>query len=281
LLLEYFGTKNGKEKSDINTYLRQKNVVPKYLTLLFDYIDPAVSPPEIINYQSSIHKIAAYVFQQMVSILPSMVRVWWGDLSNRGFTNKVDQYTTKYISPGLIAEEMSKVAAYNRDPYAKATSDPVDITSNLTPEGASFSVKAFRGSSNEVIATYKKDEIEATIVLTLADSHPLRAVTVSSSHRLGVNEATWRKWLLSMTTLLLTQDGSVLDAVLLWKTSLENYFAGVELCPICYALFHSSNFSIPNLTCKTCKTKFHGACLYKWFHTSLKNECPMCKTLFN
>uniref|UniRef100_A0A6B2LIL2 E3 ubiquitin-protein ligase listerin n=1 Tax=Arcella intermedia TaxID=1963864 RepID=A0A6B2LIL2_9EUKA len=178
-------------------------------------------------------------------------------------------------------DELSKIQAYNRESSMENKVDNTEFTSNLTPEGATFSVSCVRGSSNQVVATYKKDEVQATIVLALADNHPLRAVAINSSNRIGVNEATWRKWLLSMTTVLLTQDGSVLDAVLLWRSSLDNFLEGVELCPICYALFHSSNYSIPNLSCKTCKSKFHGACLYKWFHTSMKNECPMCKTLFN
>lgn len=55
--------------------------------------------------------------------------------------------------------------------------------------------------------------------------------------------------------------GTVLDAALLWQNSLNKHFDGTELCPICYALFHASNYSLPTMPCKTCKTKFHSACL--------------------
>eukprot|EP01121_Diplochlamys_sp_Union-15-3_P007102 TRINITY_DN1776_c0_g1_i1.p1 TRINITY_DN1776_c0_g1~~TRINITY_DN1776_c0_g1_i1.p1 ORF type:complete len:116 (-),score=4.08 TRINITY_DN1776_c0_g1_i1:42-389(-) len=112
-------------------------------------------------------------------------------------------------------------------------------------------------------------------------SYPLKSVNFVSSHYMGVTEQTWRKWVLSMTTLLLTQDGTILDAVLLWKHNLDRHFEGVDVCPICYSIIHASNYSIPNLACKTCKNKYHSACLYKWFLTSKKNLCPLCKTPFN
>jgi len=84
-----------------------------------------------------------------------------------------------------------------------------------------------------------------------------------------------------MTTLLITQDGSIIDAILLWKRSLDSHFDGVECCPICYAVFHASNYSLPRLACKTCKNKFHHACMYKWFQTSHKSTCPLCQTPFS
>jgi len=280
LLIEYLsGTKNGKEKSDITAYLRQKNLVTKFSSFVFSYITESSPLITELTVDCSIYQLAAFVYKQMVSYLPSMIRQWWNEITNRSVTKEIEQYTTKYVSPGLIMAELNRVHVRNRTHVD--TVNEIEYTSNLTPEDSQFTVKALRGTSNEVQATFKKDEIEVTITLSIPDSYPLKPVTVSSHRRIGVNEPTWRKWLLSMTTLLLTQDGGVLDAALLWQTNLENYFSGVELCPICYSLFHSSNFSVPNLSCKTCKSKYHGACVYKWFHTSQKNECPICKTVFN
>jgi E3 ubiquitin-protein ligase listerin len=53
--------------------------------------------------------------------------------------------------------------------------------------------------------------------------------------RAGISDAQWRKWTLSMATVLLTQDGNILEAVMLWKQSLDKHFEGVEVCPICYS----------------------------------------------
>ena len=37
---------------------------------------------------------------------------------------------------------------------------------------------------------------------------------------------------------------------------------------------------IPALVCRTCKNKFHSACLYKWFQTSGKSKCVLCQEAF-
>nr|TKW07724.1 hypothetical protein SEVIR_7G326000v2 [Setaria viridis] len=57
-------------------------------------------------------------------------------------------------------------------------------------------------------------------------------------------------------------------------------FEGAEKCPICCSILHTSDHSLPRLACKTCRHKFHGACLYKWFSTSNKSTCPLCQTPF-
>jgi hypothetical protein len=62
--------------------------------------------------------------------------------------------------------------------------------------------------------------------------------------------------------------------------NVEKEFDGIEECPICYSVVHTSDRSLPRLRCKTCKHKFHSACLYKWFSTSQKSTCPLCQTPF-
>jgi E3 ubiquitin-protein ligase DOA10 len=43
---------------------------------------------------------------------------------------------------------------------------------------------------------------------------------------------------------------------------------------------HGSSHQLPKLACRTCKKKFHSACLYKWFSTSNNSTCPLCRNLF-
>jgi hypothetical protein len=45
------------------------------------------------------------------------------------------------------------------------------------------------------------------VSLRLPASYPLRTVDVSGGKKIGVKEAQWRQWILSMHTLLLTQVG--------------------------------------------------------------------------
>ncbi|KAG5190248.1 hypothetical protein JKP88DRAFT_299259, partial [Tribonema minus] len=129
----------------------------------------------------------------------------------------------------------------------------------------------------EVVATYVKDESELSMTIRLPPSYPLRAVEVSCARQLGIGEARWRRWVLQIVTLLSVRDGSVLDAVLLWKRNVDKEFEGMEPCVICYSTLHPRDMALPTLACRTCSNRFHPSCLYKWFQTSHKSKCPLCQ----
>ena len=57
------------------------------------------------------------------------------------------------------------------------------------------------------------------------------------------------------------QNGTLMDGLLLWKSNLDKHFSGVEDCMICFSVIHGSLYSLPKMTCRTCKKKFHSACL--------------------
>jgi hypothetical protein len=270
-----FKAKPANEKSDLGTYLRRQGVAHEYLKFLFANMDAKIGLPEHkelltllledINedYHTYVSKVGSFLYRQTIGALPALVRTWWTDLSDRNLVTMVDKYTSTYTTPELLKSEYDLINEFS----SKASSDY-------------FGVKASR-MTNEVTATYEKDEVKLSIVLKIPANYPIRSVTVEMVRRIGIQDALWRKWLLSMTTLLMTQDGTILDAVLLWKQYLDQHFEGVECCPICYSIFHVSNYSLPSMKCKTCRNKFHPACMFKWFNTSHKNECPLCKTPFN
>ena len=80
--------------------------------------------------------------------------------------------------------------------------------------------------------------------------------------------------------MLLGQNGTISDALSLWKQNLDKLFEGVEECPICYVIVHPATRQLPKLECRTCAKKFHAACLYKWFNSGQKSTCPMCQATF-
>lgn len=93
-----------------------------------------------------------------------------------------------------------------------------------------------------------------------------------------MTEQKLRWWLLSITSFLRTQNGSVAEAIALWQRNIGKAFKGVEECLICYAVIAPSNGQLPKLKCRTCLRRFHGACLYKWFQSSGKSNCPHCQS---
>jgi hypothetical protein len=142
-----------------------------------------------------------------------------------------------------------------------------------------MTVKA-RQSVREVVATYTIDNVSMELVIQLPDNHPLGNIVAETGRRVGVINTQWRNWMLQLTTFLMHQNGSIIDGLTLWKQNLDKKFEGVEECFICYYVLHGSNCQLPQLSCRTCKKKFHSACLYKWFHTSNNSSCPLCRNPF-
>eukprot|EP01128_Nolandella_sp_AFSM9_P010601 TRINITY_DN7358_c0_g1_i1.p1 TRINITY_DN7358_c0_g1~~TRINITY_DN7358_c0_g1_i1.p1 ORF type:complete len:300 (+),score=49.53 TRINITY_DN7358_c0_g1_i1:117-902(+) len=260
-------------------FCREDSRAPSFLTAIAPLLSLSVSHPQMIEVGVSLNSLIAFVFQKFVFVTPSLVRVWFSDLSNRGLIASVDKYVSKHISPKLIESELSQIHMHNKQVSALPLQE-VEYSSYLTPEGSTFTIKALP-SSNQIEATYEKDDVTAVMMLTISANPPLRVVKATPQRRIGVKESTWKKWLLSMTTLLLTQDTPVVQAIVKWQKALDKRFDGVELCPICYSVFHAQSLATPNRSCSTCNTTYHSACLYKWFHVSHKNECPMCKSSFS
>lgn len=204
--------------------------------------------------------LAGAVYGLMLRVLPTYVRDWFTSLRDRSTASSIEAFTTAWCSPQLLADEFSQIQA------AGIADD-------------SLSIKANR-SSREVTAIYKKEEAGMDVVIRLPSCYPLRAVDVECTRKLGVSENRLRKWMLSMAAFVRNQNGAIAEAVHIWKRNIDREFEGVEECPICYSIIHTTNHGLPRLACKTCKHKFHSACLYKWFSTSHKSTCPLCQTPF-
>lgn len=200
------------------------------------------------------------MYGMMVQLLPSYVRDWFTNLRDRSLSSAIEFFTKVWCSPYLISDELSQV---------KETV--------LADENFSLSVNK---SVYEIVATYKKEETGMDLVIRLPSCYPLRPVDVECTRSLGISEVKQRKWLLSLTAFVRNQNGAIAEAIRIWKSNFDKEFDGVEECPICYSIIHTTNHSLPRLACKTCKHKFHSACLYKWFSTSHKSTCPLCQTPF-
>ncbi|XP_075088640.1 E3 ubiquitin-protein ligase listerin-like [Nicotiana tabacum] len=208
----------------------------------------------------NIASLAGAIFGLMLCILPAYVRGWFSEIRDRSTSSAIEFFTRAYCSPPLIMNELSQIKK-----------------ANFSDENFSVIVSK---SANEVVATYTKDETGMDLVIRLPASYPLRSVDVDCTKSLGISEIKQRKWLMSMMSFLRNQNGALAEAIRTWKSNFDKEFEGVEECPICYSVLHTSNHSLPRLACKTCKHKFHSACLYKWFSTSHKSTCPLCQSPF-
>ncbi|CAL8364746.1 unnamed protein product [Lota lota] len=203
--------------------------------------------------------LACGVYYSAVQDLPAMVRLWWNSQEKRVST-AVERFTMRHVSPVLSAQEIASVHA-------------------STQTFDSMTVKA-RSAAREVIATYSVDDIFIELVIQLPQNHPLGSITVESGRRVGVAVQQWRNWMLQLSTYLTHQNGSIMEGLALWKNNVDKRFEGVEDCMICFSVIHGSNYSLPKKACRTCRKKFHSACLYKWFTSSNKSTCPLCRETF-
>lgn len=203
--------------------------------------------------------LACSVYYSTVQDLPAMVRLWWNSQEKR-VSAAVEKFTIKYVSPVLSAQEISSVQSSTQ------------MFENMT-------VKA-RSAAREVIATYSVDDIFIELVIQLPQNYPLGSITVESGRRVGVAVQQWRNWMLQLSTYLTHQNGSIMEGLALWKNNVDKRFEGIEDCMICFSVIHGSNYSLPKKACRTCKKKFHSACLYKWFTSSNKSTCPLCRETF-
>ncbi|KAL2094366.1 hypothetical protein ACEWY4_009085 [Coilia grayii] len=209
--------------------------------------------------QWEVPHLACSVYYGALKDLPAMVRLWWNSQEKRVFS-AVDKFTSRYVSSVLSAQEIASVHA-------------------STQTFHSMTVKA-RTTTREVIATYSVDDIFIELVIQLPQNYPLGSISVESGRRVGVAVQQWRNWMLQLSTYLTHQNGSIMEGLALWKNNVDKRFEGVEDCMICFSVIHGSNYSLPKKACRTCKKKFHSACLYKWFTSSNKSTCPLCRETF-
>ncbi|XP_017397409.1 E3 ubiquitin-protein ligase listerin [Cebus imitator] len=283
LILTFFKAASSQLRALYSMYLRKTKSLNKLLYHLFrlmpenpTYGETAIEVPnkdpktffteelqlsirETATLPYHIPHLACSVYHMTLKDLPAMVRLWWNSSEKRVF-NIVDRFTSKYVSNVLSFQEISSVQ-----------------TSTQLFNG--MTVKA-RATTREVMATYTIEDIVIELIIQLPSNYPLGSITVESGKRVGVAVQQWRNWMLQLSTYLTHQNGSIMEGLALWKNNVDKRFEGVEDCMICFSVIHGFNYSLPKKACRTCKKKFHSACLYKWFTSSNKSTCPLCRETF-
>eukprot|EP00873_Tetraselmis_striata_P023896 jgi/Tetstr1/444160/TSEL_032054.t1 len=205
--------------------------------------------------------LAAGIFASVVRTLPASIRLWFNDLRDSAALAALERYTIQRESPRLIEAEMRGIQEF-------AAAQSLE----------SFAVKT-NPAVREIVAVVEiEDDAKLELVVKLPASFPLRPAEADVREKVGVSEGRLRKWLMSINVFLRNYNGSVGDAIELWRRNVQKEFEGLEECLICYSVIHPANRSLPRLSCRTCTKRFHAACLYKWFRSSGKSNCPHCQS---
>jgi len=212
-----------------------------------------------------ISKLASRCFFQTVHVLPAQVREWWmNHLPNRFDKEGVSRFTATFVTPNVLKTDMLELN---------------DAVRNRAWDPSELSVKFSLSTRVVTIASFK-DDCTLEMEISFPDTYPLFPAKVECTKQIGVKQDKWKRWALQIVMLLGKRDGTLSDAVQLWKQNLDKEFEGVEPCPICYSVLHAVDSSLPRVTCKTCKNVFHGKCLSQWFTSSHQSLCPLCKQSF-
>ncbi|KAF7990662.1 hypothetical protein HCN44_000467 [Aphidius gifuensis] len=216
--------------------------------------------PPVLNFNQSlsdlkIDHIACWIYVNCLRFLPVAVRQWWSTLDPKA-SSVVEKITMLYVTPILCQEELLK----------KRIEVP-NMVIKVHP------------SAREVIALYQMDDTRLELNMVLPVNYPLGPVSVEPG-QYACGAANWKNCHMQLSIFLTHQNGSIWDGLMMWKKNLDKKFAGVEECYICFSIFHINTYQIPKLSCHTCRKKFHAPCLYKWFSTSQKSTCPICRNIF-
>ncbi|KAK9390591.1 hypothetical protein V1515DRAFT_590873 [Lipomyces mesembrius] len=224
-------------------------------------------PDEVLDTPAQdLQWLLLHIYYQLLRHVPSIVRKWWAEIRNRQLSLAVESFTQKYFSPVLIDAELQSVQAKLAEAEIEA-------------EDENMQVKVSR-VTHEVAAVYSIDEQTMEMIIHVPTNFPLHGVHVDGVKRVGVKENQWRAWLLASQAVITSQNGNIVDALVLFRRNVNLHFDGVTECAICYSILHQDR-SLPNKRCQTCKNKFHAGCLYKWFQSANSSSCPLCRQPFS
>ncbi|CAI2381223.1 unnamed protein product [Moneuplotes crassus] len=266
-------------------YLRTINSLQEFLTmnqhvyemlliLIIAYLPSSIknkwNPSNIIdckpewtdlNEQKLIEEFGLFTMYNFMANFPSLARDYYQDCDRRIFT-LVHPIISKLISPAIMENEIRKIETSQAD---------------LSTQNLSFTL--FK-STQEILADYVNEEVEVQLKLKIPNEYPLKSIEVKCTKQLKIPEMKLRRWMLSISKMISSQNGDFISGILLWKSNIEKEIEGVEDCLICYSTVHVIDKSLPKLACKNCENKFHAHCIRKWFAESQKSKCPMCQSFF-
>lgn len=202
--------------------------------------------------------LGAFVGLQVAS------RAWFLELGDRRMQGFAIDYVKTYVNSVAVSREFNELKQ-NIDSQEAAWSKNFDIYPEAHRDRITARLEVEDGHCLELNVSFPPE-------------YPLKAPIVKLERYVGISEAKARKWMLSITAFLMNRNGTVTEVINLWKNNVAKEFEGQEDCLICYSIIQPSTGQLPKLSCKTCHQKFHGTCLYKWFRSSSKSNCPHCQS---
>nr|XP_049694945.1 E3 ubiquitin-protein ligase listerin isoform X3 [Helicoverpa armigera] len=232
--------------------------------------NPSPAPPQhhdlfLVDHDFSVHEAAS---SRAVSALACRAlygcvtgagaagaRGWWGAAGARA-GRLLARLVRVYVAPPAVREQLRELQR------RAAEIDDAEIH--------------IAWSSSEVTCWYSVEERRVELRVWLAREHPLVAPRLAAGGGGGGVGANTH-WL---ALYLAYQNGTLLNALKMWTAAVNARVESAPQCYICYCRLHPASGRLPRVPCHQCRNKFHNVCLRKWFATSNKSSCPLCRSPF-
>ncbi|MCJ1260822.1 hypothetical protein MMC22_000685 [Lobaria immixta] len=282
LVYDHWKNSSSRVKADYANCLKDGTYVQTLLDLATNLLINRRSKPvnasqfDIESYnldtftspETKTHSLLIHLYYLSLKYLPHLSKTWWRDTTSRQTVTSVEAWTEKYISPKIIASELSTISEWAP---SQSTSDQ-PLTVKVSP------------SAREITAGIPIDEQHMQIAIRLPASYPLARATVDSVHRVGVDEKKWHSWLMTTQGVInfssSGDESALIDGLLAWRRNVTATLKGQTECAICYSVVGADR-QLPGKRCGTCKNMFHGSCLFRWFKSSNSSSCPLCRNAFH
>jgi hypothetical protein len=222
-------------------------------------LEPASRAAADLGWQGLSAEQLVALWSSLLSAFPAGVRAWFAQRRDKGGSTKLEAMTASHVSQRMIDDEIFR---------ASSASD-LKHNNNML-------IKPNR-RGGEVVAQYSVDESTLELTISLPRVYPLKSPEVSVTRSVGISDARLRQWQVTMSSLLRNQDGAIAAALRMWLQNVSKEFEGMEPCPICYSVVHTTSGRLPRKDCRRCKQRFHSACLLHWFNSSGRSDCPLCR----
>ncbi|KAK0721795.1 hypothetical protein B0T26DRAFT_769497 [Lasiosphaeria miniovina] len=217
--------------------------------------------------ERNLHWLLIHLFYLTLKHLPGLFKTWYYLVCSSKQTKiAIDSWIPKYLSPIIMSEALDDVVE-----WAENQPEPGDDEKELVVQVSK--------TSRQITAGYEIDDEIASIFIRIPSEYPLGVVEVGSVSRvaIAVDDRKWKAWIKATEgQIMFSASMSFTEGLTVFRQNVRAAMKGHTECAICYSIV-SSDKKLPDKECETCKHCFHRVCLYKWFSTSERNTCPLCR----